>query len=92
MSEPWTIERICGSLGDPKLTQRFLSEINKAPAHRILTVFAKWARIAKNLEAAFDEDVVAAARRGEAPCDDLVDGTERLEQAAAQRNRSHGAA
>ncbi|MEU5777760.1 hypothetical protein ABZ819_31210 [Streptomyces venezuelae] len=53
MSEqPWTIESIRDALGNPLLAQRFLSEINKAPAHELLGVFAKWERIAKDTLAA----------------------------------------
>lgn len=91
--QPWTIERICESLGDPKLTQRFLSEINRAPAHQILTVFAKWERIAKNLDAAFEgtREILDAEARGEEPPGQWIDGTERL-RAAAERIRPQGAA
>ncbi|MET8956728.1 hypothetical protein [Streptomyces sp. NPDC004533] len=92
MSEqPWTIERICDALGNPVLVKRALGEINKAPAHELLAAFAKWERIAKNLDAAFDDDVVAAVRRGEEPPGQWIDGTERLRQ-ATDRIRSHGAA
>ncbi|MDJ1137379.1 hypothetical protein [Streptomyces iconiensis] len=81
MSEqPWTIERIQEALGSPSLAQRFLSEINKAPAHRLLHVFAKWERIAKDMDAAFEDSdaIVAAAERGEEPPGDWIDGSERL--------------
>lgn len=93
MSEqPWTIERICESLGNPKLSQRFLSEINRAPAHLLLTVFAKWERIAKNLEVAFADtsEILAAEARSEEPPGRWIDGDERLQQ-VAQRIRSHEA-
>ena len=57
MSEtPWTIESIRDALGNPALAQRFLGEINRAPAHQLLAVFARWERIAK--------DTVAAVERG----------------------------
>jgi hypothetical protein len=92
-SEPWTIESIRDALGNPALASRFLSEINRAPAHQLLAVFAKWERIAKNTLAAFENsrDIVAAVQRGENPPGEWIDGTERLQQ-AAERIRSQGAA
>lgn len=92
-SQPWTIERITEALGNPTLAQRFLGEINKAPAHQLLTVFAKWERIAKNTLAAFENsrEIVAAVQRGEEPPGDWIDGTDRLRQ-AAERIGSQGAA
>lgn len=91
--QPWTIERITEALGNPKLAQRCLAEINKAPAHQLLTVFAKWAHVAKSTIAAFENsrEIVAAAQRGEEPPGDWIDGTDRLRQ-AAERIRSQGAA
>ena len=94
MSEqPWTIERIRDALQDPDLAQRFIREINKAPAHELLTVFAKWERIARDTLVAFEEtaEIFAAEARGEDPPGDWIDGTERLQQ-AARRIRSQGAA
>lgn len=94
MSEqPWTIERITEALGNPTLAQRCLAEINKAPAHQLLQVFAKWERIAKNTLAAFENsrEIVAAVQRGEEPPGDWIDGTDRLRQ-AAERIGSQGAA
>jgi hypothetical protein len=94
MSEqPWTIERISDALGNPTLSQRFLGEINRAPAHQLLQVFAKWERIAKNTLAAFEtsRDIVAAVQRGEEPLGEWIDGTERLSR-AAERIGSQGAA
>jgi hypothetical protein len=90
---PWTIERISDALGAPSLTQRFLSEINRAPAHQLLQVFAKWERIAKDTLAAIDEadEILAAEARGEEPPGEWIDGTQRLEAAAA-RIRAQGAA
>jgi hypothetical protein len=36
MSEqPWTIESIRDALGNPALAQRFLAEINRAPAYEL---------------------------------------------------------
>lgn len=92
-AEPWTIDRICEALGNPALAQRFIGEINKAPAHELLGVFAKWERIAKNTLAAFEgsDEIVAAVQRGEEPPGDWIDGTERVREAAA-RIRSQGAA
>jgi hypothetical protein len=91
--QPWTIERICDALGNPTLAQRFLAEINKAPAHELLQVFARWERIAKNTLAAFENsrEIVAAVQRGEDPPGDWIDGTERLRQ-AAERIGAQGAA
>jgi hypothetical protein len=92
MSEqPWTIESIRDALGSPDLAQRFLAEINRAPAHQLLAVFARWQRIASNLDTAFDDDTVAAVRRGEEPPGQWIDGSERL-QRATERFHSHGAA
>jgi hypothetical protein len=91
--QPWTIQRIADALGNPTLAQRFLSEINRAPAHQLLQVFAKWEQIAKNTLAAFEDshEIVAAVQRGEEPPGDWIDGTERLRQ-AAERIRAQGAA
>ncbi|WP_327350622.1 hypothetical protein [Streptomyces sp. NBC_01304] len=94
MSEqPWTIESIRDALGNPTLAQRFLGEINKAPAHQLLQVFAKWERIAKDTLAAVERgrEITAAEARGEAPPGEWIDGKARLQQAAA-RIRSQGAA
>lgn len=94
--QQWTIETIRDALGAPDLAQRFLSEINRAPAHELLNVFAKWQRIAKNLQAAFEEadEITACEMRGETPPGVWVDGDERLERIrrAAHRNRARGAA
>lgn len=48
-TEPWTIERISNTLGDPTLRQRFLGEINKAPIYELATVGAHWQGIAEQL-------------------------------------------
>ncbi|MFD1832803.1 hypothetical protein ACFSJS_24620 [Streptomyces desertarenae] len=94
--EQWTIETIREALGAPSLAQRFLSEINRAPAHELLTVFAKWERIAKNMQVAFVEadEVTAAEARGEEPSGVWIDGGERVERIrqAADRNPTRGAA
>ncbi|MFD9072836.1 hypothetical protein [Streptomyces lasiicapitis] len=92
-SEPWTIESIRDALGNPTLAQRFLGEINRAPAHELLGVFAKWERIAKDTLAAVQRgrEIAAAEARGDEPPGQWINGTERLQQAAA-RIRSQGAA
>ncbi|MEU7154743.1 hypothetical protein [Streptomyces sp. NPDC045470] len=91
--QPWTIESIRDALADPDLVQRFLSEINRAPAHQLLTVFAKWERIAKDTLAALEQadEVIAHEARGEEPPGQWVDGTERLQQISS-RIRAQGAA
>lgn len=91
--QPWTIESIHEALGVPALASRFLGEINKAPAHQLLTVFAKWERIAKNINNAFDDAdrILEAEARGEEPEGEWIDGTDRL-AALAARNPTHGAA
>lgn len=92
-SEPWTIERIRDALGSPVLAQRFLGEINRAPAHQLLQVFAKWERIAKDTQAALDraDEVLAYEARGEEPPGEWIDGTQRILE-AAERIRTQGAA
>ncbi|GAA1065248.1 hypothetical protein [Streptomyces asiaticus] len=94
MSEaPWTIERISDALGDPRLAQRFLGEINRAPAHELLDVFAKWQRIAQDTVAALEraDEIIACEARGEEPPGQWIDGTDRIREAAA-RIRARGAA
>ncbi|WP_330300281.1 hypothetical protein [Streptomyces sp. NBC_00503] len=94
MSEtPWTIERICGVLGNPALAQRFLGEINRAPAHELLAVFARWERVAKDTVAAIQRgrDIAAAQERGEDPTAAWIDVTDRV-QGDAARLRTRGAA
>ncbi|QIJ61436.1 hypothetical protein [Streptomyces sp. JB150] len=94
MSEqPWTIERIRDALGNPALAQRFLGEINRAPAHELLSVFAKWERIAKNTVVAVERGraMAAAEARGEEPSGEWIDATDRV-TAEADRIRSRGAA
>jgi hypothetical protein len=91
--QPWTIERIRDALGNPALAQRFLSEINRAPAHQLLAVFARWERIAKDTLAAVERgrEVAAAQARGEDPTADWTDATDRV-LADAERSRTRGAA
>ncbi|NUP15474.1 MAG: hypothetical protein HOZ81_05090 [Streptomyces sp.] len=91
--QPWTIERISDALGNPTLASRFLGEINRAPAHQLLHVFARWERIAKDTLAAVEHgrEIAAAEARGEEPAGEWIDGTDRLQRVAA-RIRSRGAA
>jgi hypothetical protein len=81
MSEQtWTIESIRDALGNPTLAQRFIGEINRAPAHQLLTVFAKWQSIAqRTLDAVQQGHAIAAAHaRGEDPTSDWPDATDRV--------------
>ncbi|MFD8411080.1 hypothetical protein ACFV2Q_04860 [Streptomyces sp. NPDC059650] len=85
---PWTIERICEALGSPDLAQRFLSEINKAPARELLTVFAKWERIAESTLLAVERGRALAAfdDRGEQLPGEWADATHRiLDQSGSAR-------
>lgn len=93
MTEPWTIESIRDALGNPTLAQRFIGEINKAPAHQLLTVFAKWERIAKDIVAAVERgrEIAAAEARGEDPTADWPDMTDRVRM-EAERIRSRNVA
>lgn len=94
MSEQsWTIESIRDALGHPALAQRFLSEINRAPAHELLQVFAKWERIAKDTLAAVERgrQMAEAETRGEEPVGEWIDVTDRVLGDAA-RIRACGAA
>lgn len=94
MSElTWTIESIRDALGNPALAQRFLSEINRAPAHELLAVFAKWERIAKDTLAAVERGrrLAEAEARGEEPPGEWIDATDRV-LADAARIRARGAA
>ncbi|MFJ2110580.1 hypothetical protein ACIOEX_01405 [Streptomyces sp. NPDC087850] len=92
-SDPWTIESIRDALADPALAQRFLSEINRAPAHELLPVFAKWESIAKDTLAAVERGRTLAVfdARGEEPPGDWTDRTDRV-LADADRIRARGAA
>ena len=94
MSEqPWTIESIRDALGNPALAQRFLAEINRAPAHQLLAVFAKWERIAKDTVAAIERgrQLAEAEARGDGPAGEWIDATDRV-LAKAERIRARGAA
>ncbi|MFD5734376.1 hypothetical protein ACFWIY_16270 [Streptomyces sioyaensis] len=91
--KPWTIETICEALGNPDLASRFISEINKAPAHELLGVFAKWERIAKDITAAVERgrEIAEAEARGEDPTADWLDITDRVRM-EAQSNASRNVA
>jgi hypothetical protein len=91
--QPWTIERIRDALGNPALAHRFLAEINRAPAHELLQVFARWERIAKDTVAAVQRgrDIAAAEAHGEEPTAGWTDATDRV-LAEAERIRTRGAA
>jgi hypothetical protein len=91
--ETWTIERIRDALGNPALASRFLGEINRAPAHELLAVFARWERIAKDTVAAVERgrEIAAAEALGEEPAGEWIDGTDRI-QRVAQRIHAQGAA
>ncbi|MDT0608824.1 hypothetical protein [Streptomyces lancefieldiae] len=94
MSEqPWTIESIRDALGNPALAQRFLGEINRAPAHELLAVFARWERIAKDTVAAVarGREITEAQARGEDPTAGWTDVTDRVLD-DANRIRTRGAA
>lgn len=94
MSEqPWTIERIRDALGSGDLAQRFLGEINRAPAHELLPTFARWERIAKDTLAAVERGRELAVHdgQGQQPPGGWVDATDRI-QAEADRIRARGAA
>ncbi|WP_058047157.1 hypothetical protein [Streptomyces roseifaciens] len=91
--QTWTIESICEALGNPALSQRFLGEINRAPAHELLTVFAKWRTIAVGVSGAAERGRVLAEAEeatGEIP-GDWVDRTDHV-QAEAAAARGRGAA
>lgn len=91
--QPWTIERIRDALGNPALAQRFLGEINRAPAHELLALFAKWQGIAQRTQDAVRRGREAAAIEaagGEVP-GEWHDVTDRVLEEAA-RIRSRGAA
>jgi hypothetical protein len=91
--QPWTIERITEALGSPDLAQRFLGEINKAPAYRVMDVFAKWQGIAERLGEARARigDARAAVEAGGPVPGEWTDITEET-MAAADRIRARGAA
>ncbi|MFJ9380335.1 hypothetical protein [Streptomyces sp. NPDC101455] len=91
--QPWTIQSISDALSNPTLAQRFLSEINRAPAHQLLAVFAKWQGIAQRTLDAVQRglEIAAYEARGEEPPGEWIDVTDRVLQDAA-RNRSQGAA
>jgi hypothetical protein len=91
--QPWTIERISEALGNPTLAQRFLAEINRAPAHLLLQVFAKWERIAADTLNAVERgrELHAYEQRGETPPGEWIDATDRV-LTEAKQIRARGAA
>ncbi|MGW5346119.1 hypothetical protein [Streptomyces sp. NPDC004050] len=70
---------VCEALGSPDPAQRFLSEIDKAPAHELLTVFAKWERIA--------ESTLLPVERGEQFPGEWADATHRILDQSGSRTR-----
>ncbi|EDY52259.1 hypothetical protein [Streptomyces clavuligerus] len=92
MSGQWTINRICEGLGGGPAAARFLEDITTATEADLLTVFARWRRIAEDTVAAVarSREIHEALERGETIPGEIV-GTSRL-QAAADRFRSQGAA
>jgi len=82
--QAWTIERIKDALDNPQLAQRFLGEINRAPAKALLDVFHKWERIAKDTRAAVarGRDLAGYDERGESPPGEWVDATDRVQSEA----------
>jgi hypothetical protein len=92
--QPWTIESICGALGNSVLSQRFLGEINRAPAHLLLGVFAKWERIAKDTVAAVErgQQLAPYDARGEEPPGEWIDATDRVLAEAERIRSARGAA
>ncbi|MFI0900508.1 hypothetical protein [Streptomyces sp. NPDC020983] len=93
MTEPWTIESIRDALGNPIVVSRFLAEINRAPAHELLTVFAKWQRIAEDVSAAAARarDLAPYAASGQPLPGQWIDRTDQV-RADAERARARGAA
>lgn len=92
--DAWTIETIRAALGTPVLAQRFLSEINRAPAHELLAVFAKWERIAKDTVDAVERarDLAAYDQRGEELPGEWVDRTDQVLSDAQRVGEGRGAA
>ncbi|MBO0656019.1 hypothetical protein J1792_25590 [Streptomyces triculaminicus] len=89
----WSIERIRDALGSPDLSRRFVHEIGRAPAHEVLTVFAKWQGIAERTLAAVERGRQAAAAQaagGDVP-GDWIDITRKVQEDAALV-RARGAA
>jgi len=91
--QTWTITSIHDALNNPVLAARFLAEINRAPADRLLDVFARWQERAERTLAAAERgrEIAAAEALGEEPAGEWVDVTGRVLTEAA-RIRSRGAA
>lgn len=95
MSEQtWTIESIRDALGNPATVQRFLGEINRAPAHQLLTVFAKWQRIAEDVStaAARARDLAPYAEAGQPLPGQWIDRTDQVHAEADRIRAARGAA
>jgi hypothetical protein len=94
IEQQWTINSICEALGTPALSQRFLGEINRAPAHELLTVFAKWERIAKNTVAAVERarELAGYDQRGEELPGEWIDRTDQVLAEAERIRSARGAA
>jgi hypothetical protein len=92
--DAWTIETIRDALGDPELAQRFIGQINCAPAHELLQVFAKWQRIAENSLAAVERarELAAAEERGEDPPGEWIDRTDQVLSEAERIRSARGVA
>ncbi|MEU6233826.1 hypothetical protein [Kitasatospora sp. NPDC047058] len=84
--QPWTIERITEALGSPDLTQRFLGEINRAPAAELLAVFARWQGIAESTVAAVERgrEIAAAQAAGQPIPGEWEDITDQVRADAAK--------
>jgi hypothetical protein len=91
--QKWTIETIHDALGNPALAARFLSEINRAPAHELLSVFARWARIAEDLTSATEHcrELAVHEAQGKDLPGEWIDVTEKVLDEAGRR-RGRGAA
>jgi hypothetical protein len=90
--DAWAIASIGDALGNPALAQRFFGEINRAAAHELLGVFAKWERIAKNTLAAVERgrELATYDARGEELPGEWIDVTDRV-IADVERIRARGA-
>ncbi|MFI0220389.1 hypothetical protein [Streptomyces lydicus] len=92
--QPWTIETICETLGDPTLTKKFLGEFNTARVDQLIPTFEKWASRAGRIQAAEQRgrELAAADDRGEELPGEWVDRTEWVQQETARIRAERGAA
>lgn len=60
-AQPWTLERICEVLQNPKVKQMCIGEINRAQIHEIAKVFAKWQGVAEKRLASVERAKAARA-------------------------------